>query len=93
MFKENINQFLSVKDFGEYVTYSNGNIQLGFPAIINTDVALTDSVDSYIATTFSFESNDNVIIGGIIRYMNDNYKIDNVITDDGRIKVVSAAIV
>ena len=91
MFTEDVNIFLM--DFASDYIYSDGTYSKEVKSIIDYDVQLYGFEGQVMgqATTFTMESDPDVVIGGTIT-INDgtSYIIDSVVSDDGLIKVVTA---
>lgn len=91
MFREDVNIFLM--EFADNYIYSDGTYSKEIRAIIDYDVQLFGYEGQVIGqtTTFTFESDNDVVIGGTIT-INDgtSYLIDSVVSDDKVIKTVSA---
>lgn len=89
MFKEDLNVFLN--DFADEVIYSNNSYSKKIKAIIDHDVNLIgfEGEIAGTATTFTIESDSDIIIGGIFNYISDTYEIDSIINNDKTLMTVS----
>lgn len=89
MFKEDLNVFLN--DFADEVIYSNNSYSKKIKAIIDHDVNLIgfEGEIAGTATTFTIESDSDIIIGGIFYYISDTYEIDSIINNDKTLMTVS----
>ncbi|MCP3851943.1 MAG: hypothetical protein GY694_17160, partial [Gammaproteobacteria bacterium] len=89
MFKEDLNAFFN--DFAELVIYSNNSYSTQLKAIIDHNVNLIgfEGEIAGTATTFTTESNSDIVIGGIFNLNTDSYEIDSIINDDKTLMTVS----
>ncbi len=90
MFKEYLKCFFN--DFSEIVIYSNGSCNTQLKAIIDHNVNMIgfEGEIAGIATTFTTESNADIVIGGIFHLNDDSYEIDSIISNDKSLMITSA---
>lgn len=89
MFSEDIQAFLN--DFGESVVYSDTTGTKQFTGILDHNIELIgfEGEVSTIKTAVTFESDNDIIIGGTISTNTKTYIIDAIVSDDKSIKTVS----
>ena len=89
MFNEDLSVYFN--DFADTVIYSVNAYSVQLKAIIDHDVNLIgfEGEIAGTATTFTIETDSQIIIGGTFNYISDTYIIDSIISDDKSLMIVS----
>ena len=90
MIKDDVSDFIN-DDFAVKTIYSNNGYNKEIEVIFDHDVELFGYTGDMVCkvTVFTFASNDSVVIGGVFTWINKEYIVDDILSNDGSIMSVS----